>query len=170
MPSDITVLQDSMVQLTSTFSYPLSTITGYSWTPAASLSCDACPAPIVNTSLATDTVIYDTLIIYYNNGCSAIAYDTIHILSGVAIGNAFTPNGDGKNDVFTIMADGVSTYHMSIFNRWGQLVFESYDKTIGWDGTFKGAQQPQGEYVYFVAITFLNGQSMNKTGTVTLLR
>ena len=169
-PGDITVLQDSMVQLTTTFNYPPADINSYVWSPVTGLSCDVCPAPIVNTSLATDTVIYYQVTINYNNGCSATAYDTIHILSGVAIGNAFTPNGDGKNDVFTIMADGVNTYHMSIYNRWGQLVFESNDKADGWDGSYKGAQQPQGEYVYFVAITFLNGQSLNKTGTVSLFR
>jgi gliding motility-associated-like protein len=104
------------------------------------------------------------------NGCSANAVNTIHILSGVAIADAFTPNGDGKNDIFTIMARGVNTYHMTIYNRWGELVFESYDLATGWDGTYKGSAQPSGVYVYFVAITYYNGQSIAKTGNVTLLR
>ena len=159
-----------MVQLTTIFNYPPSSITGYSWTPAAGLSCTNCPAPIVNTTNATDSLLNYTVTIMYNNGCSANAIDTIHILSGVAIGDAFTPNGDGKNDVFTIMTRGAKDYHMTIYNRWGQLLFESYDLTIGWDGTFKGSPQPQGEYLYFVAITYLNGQSINRTGTIMLFR
>ena len=173
LPTDITVLKDSMIQLTTTFNYPTSSIVSYSWSPAIGLSCIACPDPIVNTTNIPDSSICYTVTIKYNNGCSANAKDTLHILSttGAAIADAFTPNDDGKNDVFFIITKGVKDSHMTLYDRWGQLIYESFDvNNGGWDGKFKGKPQPQGEYVYFLAINYINGQSLNKTGTVTLIR
>lgn len=171
LPADTTVLQGDEVQLSSAFTgYPASAITGYVWTPVSGLSCADCPTPLLNTTNATDTLNIYTVTILYNSGCMAVASDTIHIHSGIAIGNAFTPNGDGKNDAFTVMARGVADYHMSIYNRWGELVYESSDITTGWDGNYKGQAQPSEIYSYFLSIRFKNGQQTDKTGTVTLIR
>ncbi|MFT5169040.1 MAG: gliding motility-associated-like protein, partial [Saprospiraceae bacterium] len=56
--------------------------------------------------------------------------------------NAFTPNGDGENDVLRLMGNGIEEMHLVIYNRWGQKMFESFDQSYGWDGTFKGKQLP----------------------------
>jgi gliding motility-associated-like protein len=88
-----------------------------------------------------------------NSNC--IVSDTINISledcqnTGVYIPNSFTPNGDGLNDVFYIKTIAqFSKFNMFIYNRWGQLVFETDNATIGWDGTFNGRQVPVDVYNY----------------------
>jgi gliding motility-associated-like protein len=83
---------------------------------------------------------------------------------------AFSPNGDGINDVWEIKGFGVSKYDMKVFNRWGQLMFHSTSQKQGWDGRFNGAIQPMDAYAYVLYIEFSDGVSANKTGNVTLLR
>ncbi|MNR01460.1 hypothetical protein D3C85_1172650 [compost metagenome] len=88
----------------------------------------------------------------------------------VYIPNAFTPNNDGKNDVFLIYGNTIASAKMSIYTQWGQLIFQSDNVANGWDGTFKGVNQPTGVYVYMVEVTFTDGTSTLKKGTVTLIR
>ncbi|MGQ7852853.1 Ig-like domain-containing protein [Pedobacter sp. WC2501] len=88
----------------------------------------------------------------------------------VYIPNAFTPNNDGKNDIFLIYGNTISSAKMSIYTQWGQLIFQSDNVANGWDGTFKGVNQPIGVYVYMVDITFNNGTTSLRKGTVTLIR
>lgn len=86
------------------------------------------------------------------------------------IPTAFSPNNDGINDFFEIKGFGIINYNMKIFNRWGQLVFESNNPRVSWDGRFKGAVQPMDAYAYVVNIEFSDGTKANKSGSVTLLR
>ena len=171
MPADTTVLQGSDVPLASSFTgYPASTITSYNWSPSDGLSCTNCPDPTVNTTNLTDSIAVYTMTVYYNKGCHVSASDTIHVQTGLAIGSAFTPNGDGQNDYFTFIALGVKDFHMMIYNRWGQTVYESSDPKAGWDGNYNGIAQPSEIYTYFISITNLNGSSLHKSGQVTLFR
>jgi gliding motility-associated-like protein len=88
----------------------------------------------------------------------------------IAFPNAFTPNNDGKNDLFRILNGyNLAGYHLIIFNRWGQEVFETSDYSNGWDGRFQGQQQVQGSYVWFCEYN-KNGVHTELKGTVTLLR
>jgi len=88
--------------------------------------------------------------------------------------NVFTPNGDGVNDYFfprSLLTRGLTSFHMQIFNRWGNMLFES--NTLdgrGWDGTYNNIEQPQGAYVYVIDATFKDGQKEHHQGNVTLLR
>ena len=127
---------------------------------------------MVYTGLYSDSINVDTLIVSYNNGCIVKAYDTIKIqyLAILAIPNAFSPNGDTKNDAFFILAKGVKDFTLHIYNRWGQEVFISNDINTGWDGNYKGKPQPGGVYQFFFTITYQNGKSENHSGPVTLLR
>ncbi|WP_143305002.1 DUF7948 domain-containing protein [Chitinophaga vietnamensis] len=84
--------------------------------------------------------------------------------------SAFSPNNDGMNDVFYVKAFGVTKFNLKIFNRWGQLIFESSDPRIGWDGRYKGVVQPMDAYAYVVNIEFTDGTKANRSGSVTLLR
>lgn len=107
-------------------------------------------------------------------GCSTTETVEIHKDCYVDIPNAFTPNGDGANDYFyprQLLSKGVTSFQMQIFNRWGQLVFESM-KTDGrgWDGRFNNADQPGGVYIYLVDIGFKNGRMEKYQGNVTLVR
>lgn len=84
---------------------------------------------------------------------------------------AFSPNGDGHNETFTVPASSVGSYHLQIFNRWGNLIFESRTPNQGWDGTYKGTAVPEGVYVWTVYATGLTGRPIiEQTGSVTLIR
>ncbi|WP_343745583.1 gliding motility-associated C-terminal domain-containing protein [Chitinophaga sp.] len=84
--------------------------------------------------------------------------------------NAFSPNGDGKNDIFRIVNyHGQQLVEFSIYNRWGECIFLTTDPKRGWDGTFHGQLQPVGAYVYHVRYRNMLGQEKLLKGTVTLL-
>jgi gliding motility-associated-like protein len=89
----------------------------------------------------------------------------------IDIPNAFSPNSDGLNDVFRVISSGAfSNVDLKIYNRWGQLIFESAGVNNGWDGTFKGIPANVGVYVYTVTVRLANGETFIKNGNVTLLR
>ncbi|MCL4815941.1 MAG: gliding motility-associated C-terminal domain-containing protein [Flavobacteriales bacterium] len=89
----------------------------------------------------------------------------------VNLPNAFSPNGDGENDVFRLLgADSVAEMELRVFNRWGQQVFYTKQKEQGWDGTFKGQPAPTGVYAYTLVATLTNGEVITKKGNVTLKR
>ena len=88
--------------------------------------------------------------------------------------NAFTPNGDGLNDAFGGIGEGITEYNMQIFNRWGELIFESNDLNNQWDGKNHNEMSPMGVYVYKINAKgpSANGRFKNlisKTGDVTLV-
>jgi len=86
--------------------------------------------------------------------------------------NSFTPNGDGLNDIFKPLAEGkFDFYNLKIYNRWGQLVFQSISAIVGWDGTFKGTLQQSGSYVYTCTYKFRNSlQQKNVKGYIILIK
>jgi gliding motility-associated-like protein len=147
----------------------------YSWTPAESLSCADCSNPEafpVNTTTYTVTVLD-------NNGCPATDEVTITVLKNrpLYIPNGFSPNGDGKNDGFTLFAGpGVRRIQeLKIFNRWGGLVFEAddflpNDPSLGWDGTFKGQPAQVGVYAYYAKVEFIDDVSILVEGDVQIVR
>lgn len=89
----------------------------------------------------------------------------------IDVPNAFTPNGDGINDIVRVRGYGISKINFRIYNRWGVLVFQSSNaKNNGWDGRYKGVLQPQDVYTYVADIVFTDGTSYQKKGDITLLR
>ena len=110
---------------------------------------------------------YDTINVAY------IDCDTAQtIIPDIYIPNSFTPNGDGLNDVFNIKTTFIfSDYKLTIFNRWGNMVFDSEDINKGWDGTYKGKPVPLGVYVFQLTATIKDtGEQIKKTGRVTVVR
>lgn len=114
-------------------------------------------------------------------GCTDTAQQVITIISDIQFPNVFTPNTGGpnggaynpadlSNDVFFPYTSGVTDYHLMIFNRWGELIFDSRDINIGWDGYFNGKLCQQDAYVWKVDLEFFDKRKYNKTGSVTLLR
>jgi gliding motility-associated-like protein len=89
---------------------------------------------------------------------------------GIFIPNAFTPNGDGNNDILLAYGTTIKSLIFTVYDQWGELQFRSTNKASGWDGTYKGTKQPVGVYVYYVEATLNDGQVVKKKGTVTLLR
>lgn len=88
----------------------------------------------------------------------------------VDVPTAFTPGRFGVNGRISVAGFGISAMHWSIYNRWGQKVFESDNIKSSWDGTFKGKIQPLDVYAYTLDVTFSDGKKYRKTGDITLLR
>ncbi|CAN5889755.1 hypothetical protein BH24BAC1_BH24BAC1_39070 [soil metagenome] len=88
----------------------------------------------------------------------------------VYLPNAFTPNGDGLNDRFEAKGRFVASFRMVIYNRWGQVVFQSNDPKLGWDGRVNGQEAPVGTYAYSLEAADRNGRTFSRKGTVSLLR
>ena len=85
--------------------------------------------------------------------------------------SAFSPNGDGSNDVFRPKVyDNISQYHIRIFNRWGMVIYDGNNWQTGWDGTYKGAAQDQQTYIYICTYTDGRNTPQELKGTVTLIR
>ena len=105
-------------------------------------------------------------------GCSAdtcIKVQSI-IKPLVDVPSGFTPGRFGANGIINVVGFGIKEMHWSIYNRWGQKVFESNSTKGGWDGTFNGKLQPMEGYAYTVEVIFSNGKTARKTGDITLLR
>lgn len=86
------------------------------------------------------------------------------------IPNAFTPNGDGLNDTFGALCQGVDDYSIRLFNRWGELIFESNDVNSQWDGFYKGEKAMPGSYIYEVSASGFYDKTINRKGTVTIIK
>ena len=84
--------------------------------------------------------------------------------------NAFTPGRFGLNSVVNVRGFGITKMNWRIYNRWGQLIFQSTSKREGWDGTFKGKLQPIDVYAYTLDAELSDGKKIRKTGDITLLR
>ncbi|TWV98818.1 gliding motility-associated C-terminal domain-containing protein [Chitinophaga pinensis] len=87
----------------------------------------------------------------------------------IFIPNAFTPNGDGKNDYFKPEGTSIAAIEMKVFNQWGELIYQTNQLT-GWNGTYNGKLQPSGVYSYTVRITMTDKTSVVKKGAINLLR
>lgn len=84
---------------------------------------------------------------------------------------AFSPNGDGKNDVFKAkLQDDITEYRLTVYGRWGQLIFETTDPETGWDGKQKGLDLPPGTYIWVAIYTDSKKQPMRQQGTITMFR
>ncbi|MCF0049596.1 gliding motility-associated C-terminal domain-containing protein [Dyadobacter sp. LJ53] len=88
----------------------------------------------------------------------------------VLIPDAFTPNGDAHNERFEVKAYFVSTFSMSVFTRWGEVVFQTENSAESWDGNIKNEKAPGGYYLYKIEITDATGQQISKNGSFLLIR
>jgi gliding motility-associated-like protein len=85
---------------------------------------------------------------------------------------AFTPDkqGPASNEIFKVFGQYIDRFEMKIYNRWGELLFVSDNLDTGWDGTFRGKEQPEGTYAFVASLTDLAGRSFTRSGSVVLLR
>ena len=84
--------------------------------------------------------------------------------------NAFSPNGDGLNDMINVHGFCIGTYNLQIFSRWGEKVFETSSLTESWDGTFRGKNMDTGVFVYRADGITIDGRPFNIKGNITLIR
>jgi len=144
----------------------------FSWTPADGLSCNTCSGPVVSP---TATVLY-YVTRTDNNGCMAtdsIQVTVLPLCNGVFVPDAFSPNGDGQNDVLLVKTTDVTciqSFLFRIFDRWGNKVFETLNIQTGWDGKYHGKELDDAVFVYELTVTDLDNNTLAKKGNISLVK
>ncbi|PHR46434.1 MAG: hypothetical protein COA32_11310 [Fluviicola sp.] len=143
----------------------------YSWTPPDNLTD---PNGQTTDALVNETTTYQVQI---SDGiCTKSAFITVKAFTFICeepfvyVPNAFTPDGDGDNDIMFVRSSIVEELIFRIYNRWGELVFETSDINEGWDGTFKGKLSDPDVYDYYLEGFCIDGQEFLIQGNITLIR
>ncbi len=139
------------------------------WTPSTYLNL----ATILNPVASPDRkMVYTILATDKTTHCAASDSVLVKPISIVQIPNAFTPNNDGKNDLFKVLGtEMITKFNLKIFNRYGQLVFETSDKNTGWDGKLKGYDVQAGGFIYRVTYSAPNYPDVQvEKGSFVLIR
>ena len=182
-PSELEVAIEPLVEIELGDSYQLTPQLNISpqlidtlwWTPEDSLSCTDCLNPIASPIFSTNYQIT----VVDENGCSdeAIIQVIVNRELDVFVPNAFSPNGDGSNDRFTLFTDqGVKEIEtLQIFDRWGEIVFTNNnfppnDLQFGWDGKFKGKDLNHAVFAYFAKIKMADGRTEIVQGDITITK
>ena len=144
--------------------------TNYSWTPTTWLDNPLTRNPI---ALPQDNITY-TVRVSNNIGCFAdasIRVRLFRIKPDLLVPNAFTPNGDGNNDIFKPIPIGMKSVDIfRVYNRWGQMLYSGTGPSSGWDGTFAGKKQETATYVWYAeGVDYLNNK-LKRKGSVILIR
>lgn len=144
----------------------------YNWTPADLVSAVSIYNPTATPIQSTTFTVFIT----DNHQCRNQDTVSVRVLqfdcvpAAIFIPNAFSPNGDGVNDVFKVRAPALKSMHLEVYDRWGHKVFESNDLNEGWNGTYKGQQAPLETYGYFFTGECLLGNKITLKGNVTLVK
>ena len=175
-PSDIVAWcgEDTIYagETTHLFSTELGSPFQYSWIPAIGVE-----SPTASSSVARPVVTTDYVVVVTDEfGCTRT--DTVHVYVRdvicedpyVFVPNAFSPNGDGKNDILYVRGEVIQEVVFKVYDRWGEMVFETTDLSHGWDGTFRGKPCEPGVYDYHLQVACLGMKRYFKKGNVTLLR
>ncbi|MDX2046338.1 MAG: gliding motility-associated C-terminal domain-containing protein [Chitinophagaceae bacterium] len=145
----------------------------YEWIPSTGLSATNISNPVVLFNNPSEGIFY-RVNVYNEAGCAETAYLTVKVFAGgpvIYVPNAFTPNGDGRNDVIRPIAAGIQNMeYFRIYNRYGQMVFSTNINGRGWDGNINGQQQRPDTYVWVVKALDYLGKAYFIKGTVTLIR
>ncbi len=163
-PRDTTIKSGQRVILTATGGER------YTWTPvSAGLNTNTGPRVLAQPQESTTYIVegLDT------NGCRGndTADVRIDYRQTLFVPTAFTPNGDGNNDLFGVVNMSVQKIiEFRVFNRWGQEIFSTTDSRQGWDGTWKGVPQQTGSYNYIIRVSYPDGITDTFKGSVTLIR
>ncbi len=140
------------------------------WTPNSTLTGANTYTPVAKPNTTT---IY-TLTVRDNNNCTSTDNMVVNVIPYcLKVMNAFTPNGDGQNDVWIVTNNGGSCTKQvfaTVFNRYGNIVFKDDNYQNKWDGTYKGKPVADGTYYYAITYRLINGASITLKGDVTILR
>jgi gliding motility-associated-like protein len=169
-PIFVQISKDTVVAYGDVFQlHAASVATNYEWSPAYGLDDPTKPNPIVTV---TGDVLY-TVTATTSAGCVGTASVQLKVYQGpeIYVATAFTPNNDGKNDVFKPFPVGIKQYnYFRVFNRWGQMVFSTRDFNQGWDGKMNGHEQPAGTYIWIVEGITKEDKIITHRGSVVLIR
>ncbi len=164
-PSETVIFEGDSVQLNAAGAL------NYIWLPAAGLSCTDCPNPVASPSSTTTYTVTG----FDANGCLGTAQVKVNVeirCGEVFIPTIFSPDGTGppENETLCIRGNCIRTLNYHVYNRWGQVVFQTTDPAICWDGTFNGKPVESGAYVYKAIVTLLSNETIEESGTLTLIR
>lgn len=147
--------------------------TTYQWTPTIGVSNPNIPNPVITLGEDIDSIRYRVRV-GDAGGCFGEDEIMVRVFKGhsdLLVPSAFTPNGDGRNDLLLAIGPGIQELqYFNIYNRWGQLIYQTRDLTRGWDGSYKGVKQPPGTYVYMAQGIDYLGKTIFRKGTVVLIR
>lgn len=144
----------------------------YSWQPATGLNNPNIANPVAFLPPEIDSITYRVVV--GRNGC--FAEDDLKIVvyklgADILVPSGFTPNGDGRNDLLKPILIGMKNLeHFRIYNRWGQLVFQTQNAGQGWDGRIGGVLQGSGVFIYMATGTTFDDRKIVRKGTVMLIR
>ncbi len=154
--------------------YPSSADYAFQWDPVVGLNCEDCPNPI---ALVDTSTVYNILVTDKATGCTLPLVTELRERFGcdetlVMVPNAFSPNGDGQNDILYVRSTAISQIAIfRVYNRWGEMVFQGESLDDGWDGTYNGKPVNPGVYVYYVeAPCPFDGNPLVTKGNVTVIR
>lgn len=142
------------------------------WSPATGVSNPNAFNPTVTPEVTTTYTVTITNAL----GCTVSATITIYVksmkcnLDDVFVPNTFTPNGDGHNDVLYVRSNSVAELYFAVYNRWGQLVFETDDIHKGWDGVYNDMKADPAVFAWYLTAKCYNGSELKKQGNTTLIR
>ncbi len=141
----------------------------YSWDPAANLN-----NALIRNPVAILTDEFTQFIVTATTPQNCVGVDTVIVKTyrgpEIYVAGAFTPNGDGKNDVLKAFPVGIKSFrYFTIYNRFGQIVFTTSNENIGWDGRFKGAMQTMNTFVWIAAAVDYKGNLIQRKGTTTII-
>ncbi|MCU0320918.1 MAG: PKD domain-containing protein [Chitinophagaceae bacterium] len=169
--NDTSVVKNQPLQLLATTNYDNGVV--FSWSPSTGLNNTNTPNPISTLNIAANSIKYKVKATL-PEGCFAEDEIVVKIFStepDIFIPTAFTPNKDGKNDALKPIGAGIKQLdYFRIYNRWGQLIFESKELEKGWNGTVNGIEQSSGTYVFIAQAIDYTGKIIYKKGTVVLIR
>jgi len=177
-PIKVTVYpEDTIVHAGAQFSLlAISAATDYTWSTASgitNLNDPYIPNPIGTAPLSDGSVVVYKVTATTAAGCQGDAYVKVQVYKGpdIYMVTGFSPNGDGKNDLFIPIPVGIkSIKYFRVMNRWGQLIDSTSELNKGWDGRLNGVEQPSGAYVWMVEGITKDNKVIAKKGTVTLVR
>lgn len=160
-PAEVTIRAREQVRLQA------SGATSYRWIPSRWLNNASTADPVAAPEMTASYTVIGT----NEYGCSDTATATVHVDERIFLPDAFSPNGDGRNDVFRINNFGyigVQLFH--IYNRWGQKIYETNDGAQGWDGNYNGRPADVGTYYYHIRLAMRDGSVTVLKGPVILVR
>jgi gliding motility-associated-like protein len=169
---DTAILAGQPVYLSATTNDP--TVNQYLWTPSAGLSATDIFNPVALLSAGEGNSI--TYLVKATNATGCVGQDDITIRifttgADIFVPTAFTPNGDGRNDKGRPVCVGIKQLnYFRIYNRWGEMVFQTTNMEEGWDGVYNGRSQGTGTFVYLAEGIDLTGKRIFRKGTITLIR
>lgn len=169
-PVLVNVTPNTMIKYGETIQLNAEGVLYYIWTPPATLDNPNISNPI---GRPTEPVVYTVIGMNEHGGCRDTANVQVDIdyTMNEFIPSVFSPNGDGKNDLFrAVNLKYQRVVEFRVFNRWGKEVYSAQDMNRGWDGTYNGAPQDPGVYTYIIRVTVPDGDIRTYKGNVTLIR